>query len=650
VLAILGVILAFVLPGCLLARILRVRLGPVAGLLLSVMLLVQLVFWMGLAGAALNLHTVGAALLTANLLIGFFFWRRPARSRLSREFSPLARLTFAICAGIGLLVLVRLVLAPLTGADTYWRWEFLATQILTQQSFAFYPPFDAADFAHYFYPEGVPPMVGFSYFWLYACFGGVAKSATCLLVFAQWAAILATAWALTRRFGSEKAAALAVAILLSCPIVFWAVAIGQETGWTTLSMLAMLFFLSNEGPRRRQHVAMAAVAAAIGALSREYGCYISICGVLTLLWQRNWRDILLFGVVVAALAAPWYLRTWTITGNPIYSLGLGDLFPRNLMYHTDMERLAQTMGFQAAPGAMALFFLVAYAQYATLPLAGLAGAVALLRRQGFLLICAALGTLIWLMSVRYTDVLSNSERVMAPVFALLAVAAALWFDSGRKGILAVLFLLLGAFANFALLDAGRAQLVQWPVLLGATLAAGALGLFLDLRAPRGLVRSLVMAIVLLALARSLLYVAAFPTRHLKDGIDLAKRHHSAPREVNVRAFLQWNPLPPGTRILATTTYARPTFANTAYEIVSPFSPEMLFLLESENPAVVNAGFDERGIGAILVLENPSVCRVPGICSKPAEGWRLVFDHWPNRLYVRDKARIPPRTAPARTSP
>ena len=96
-------------------------------------------------------------------------------------------------------------------------------------------------------------------------------------------------------------------------------------------------------------------------------------------------------------------------------------------------------------------------------------------------------------------------------------------------------------------------------------------------------------------------------------------------------------MPHGSRILATTTYARPTFVD-SYEIVSPFSPEMLFLLETEDPATLNAEFDARGINAILVLENPSVCRNPRICSQPGDGWRQVFHVWPNRLYVRHKEK------------
>ena len=635
-LAVLGVILGFVLPGCLLARVLRLKLGPVAGFMLSTMLLVQVVFWMGMCGVPLSLHSVGLALLVVNALVATLYWRSPRSERVPRQLSPLAKVTIAISAALGVLVLLRLFLAPLTGADTYWRWEFLATQIVAQQSFAFYPPFEAADFAHYFYPEGVPPIVGFSYFWLYSCFGSAAKSATCLLVGAQWAAVLATGWALARRLGTERAAALAVAILLSCQNVFWAIAIGQETGWTTLSMLAMVYFLAYQGPHRRSHVAMAAVAAAAGALSREYGCYICICGGFMLLWQRaERRDWLVYALVLGVLASPWYLRTWMLTGNPIYSLGLGDLFPRNLMYHTDMETLAQTMGFGAAPLAMVLAFFVAFIQYATLPLAGIAGALAVARRHAYLLFCIGLGSAIWMMSVRYTDVLSNSERVMAPVFAISAVAAALWLDSGRKGILAILFFLLAAFADFALLDSGHVQLNQWPLLLGVALGLGGLGLFLDWRTPQ-VAKVIVPLIVGIALVRGVMFMAAFPTRHLKE-IDVAREHNFAPREVAVREFLQANPLPHGSRILATTTYARPTFVD-SYEIVSPFSPEMLFLLETEDPATLNAEFDARGINAILVLENPSVCRNPRICSQPGDGWRQVFHVWPNRLYVRHKEK------------
>jgi hypothetical protein len=641
VIPLLGVILGFVLPGCLLARLLRLSLGPVAGLLCSLMLLIQTVFWLGLCGLPLNLHTVGTVLLLATVLLAALLRRSPCPRGTRPPLSLLNKWVIAISAIVSALVMLRLGLAPLSGADTYWRWEFLATQILQQQSFAFYPPFDAADYSLYFYPEGVPPMVGFSYFWLYACFDGAVKSATSLLVGAQWAAILATTWAIARRLASARAGALAVAVLLSCQNVFWAVAIGQETGWTTLGMLAMIYFLCAQGKQRRAQVAMAAIAAATAALSREYGCYVAICGVCMLACQRaDRRDFAIFATVVACLAAPWYLRTWMITGNPLYSLDLAGLFPRNLMYKVDMDLLGTYVGFQSAPGPMCLFFLVAFVQYATLPVLGLAASIAIARRHGFLLICAAFGSIIWFMSVRYTDVPSNSERVMAPVFAVLAIAAAIWFDQAfqrrRVGVLAGLFLVLGAFAIFAMLDAGKVQLTQWPQLVAAVLALAALGLGLDWRAPRRLVQLLLVLALVGLCGRAVCYICAFPTRHLKEDFSVTSTHSFAPRETRVRAFLETNPLPPGSRILATTTYAKPAFANSAYEIVSPFSPEMLFLLESEDPATVNAEFDARGIAAILVLDNPSVCRVPSICSKPAEGWTMVFDHWPNRIYLRSK--------------
>src|SRR5262249_33150833 len=97
----------------------------------------------------------------------------------------------ASTAVVGVTLLIRSGVSPLIGYDAAFRWDFLGRRILALKSFAFYPPLLPADFHDYFALDGIPPLVSFTHWWMYASAGRYLPILISLFVTAQFAATLA---------------------------------------------------------------------------------------------------------------------------------------------------------------------------------------------------------------------------------------------------------------------------------------------------------------------------------------------------------------------------------------------------------------------------------------------------------------------------
>jgi len=134
-------------------------------------------------------------------------------------------------------------------------------------------------------------------------------------------ALLLGAWVRDRRDW------LAAALFLGNPIVVYLAATGYIEAGLTLFVTASLYALdrwrSGEG---RGWLALAAVLGATAADVKYLGLFfLGIAGLTVLLggprprpWPARLRDGLLFAVVATAFLAPWYLRNYWHTGNPIF--------------------------------------------------------------------------------------------------------------------------------------------------------------------------------------------------------------------------------------------------------------------------------------------------------------------------------------------
>ncbi len=439
----------FLLPGFLVFWLLARHL-PKPGLIvrsaaafvISLLILFHLVLWSAIAGLPLTAGTIGIELilLMAGLVGSLFIVTRrdPVRTGPPEIRTLVApkerglRLSWAILMTfvclIGAAMLLRTWLWPLAGADTTVRWDFLATQILKHQSLGFYPPVSAADFRIYFYADGIPPLVSISYWWLYAAVGEHARWLTWFLVVGQYFAIIIFVYGLARAMHSPIAGAMAASVLASSALFTWSVAIGQETGLTALSLVAMMYFLvqarTQPGSRWRWMI-LAGTAAALGALSREYGLSFVFLGVVAVLWLRlGWRMTVPLCITALLIALPWYIRNLIRTGNPVYDIRLGP-FRVNPVHAGIFDLYVQTLGVGTWGwrdwGSAALMVI----QDALVPcLVGLVACIWSFRRWGFFSVAILLVVLLWLNSVGYTSGgMSMSLRVLSPAIALLSVLA-----------------------------------------------------------------------------------------------------------------------------------------------------------------------------------------------------------------------------------
>ncbi len=416
-------------PGYFLATLLRSPEKLVSSFCLSLVVLFQSIFWLDVCGCRLGFGSVLAAQAAVTALAGLSARRwppAPAKAVLPPTMGCgwLRWLTGLILVAATLLILYRSTRTPLSGFDTPFRWNFLALQIFKKGNFDFYPPRTPADFRSYFYVDGIPPLVSFSYWWLYAAAGRPLAWLTGLLVTAQLLLAALTAFRLARCLHSEAAGDFAVAVLLGSPLFLWAVVMGQETGLTALGLGASLYFVVEAAQAYPlQRMILAGLTAAVGALAREYGCAFLFCGIFAAWWLGiRARHQAAFVAVAVLAVGPWYLRNWLLTGNPFYSNPVGPFFPVNPV-HVGLLNAYREVFSSYGPTPATLGQMLAAVAPAAL-LLGLAASVLLWRRLAFLATAAAVMVLLWLYSLPVTAAGPvYSMRVLSPALLLWSVLA-----------------------------------------------------------------------------------------------------------------------------------------------------------------------------------------------------------------------------------
>ncbi|HEY1337158.1 MAG TPA: glycosyltransferase family 39 protein, partial [Bryobacteraceae bacterium] len=333
---------------------------------------------------------------------------------------------------VGLVLLARCAISPLLGFDTRFRWDYLAQKLLALHRFDFYPPLTPADFRTYFYVDGIPPMVSFTHWWMYASAGGRLPVLICLFVAVQFACTLAFTYGAASALHTKRAGILAAAALAACPLYFRSIVLGQETGLTALAVAAMMYFIVTAA-RSADIRAMAAagIAAGLCALSREYGWIALPAGILALVWRRqSVKQVVVFAAVAAACGAPWYARNWIVAGNPFYSLRLAG-FAVNPIHDAILQYYRSLLGVRhwtVGDWGTAVWLLIGFAPLQML--AGIPGALASFRRHGYWIAIALLLGLVWLQSVGYTSgPVDYSMRVLSPAMVVFSITAAGLLDS-----------------------------------------------------------------------------------------------------------------------------------------------------------------------------------------------------------------------------
>ncbi|MSU24614.1 MAG: hypothetical protein EXS32_12430 [Opitutus sp.] len=446
---------ALLLPGWITARVWRVPQPVLAGFIGGAVALTSLVLALDTLHLRLSFASVGTTWLCLTLLAAAAAWRQhqlapapvaAARFRWREHGGLLAPLAFALA-----VVAYRAIAQPLFGVDTVFRWNWLAQQMLARGTLDFYPPVSAADYELYAWPDGIAPAVSTLYFWCYALARATRPVLTAPLVIFQFTLLVAAAFALARRMYSDRAAAFTVALLACSPLLLWATAMGQETGLTALSLIALLLWLPRSRSEENTAALIAAgLAAGLGALAREYGLAWPVLGLALLVTRKlSPRAIVIFAATAALGALPWYARNWARTGHPFFNLDLAGCFPVNTAHTWLTQSFQQEFGWSHLPPE-ALRLVATNAPAALLGAA--AGALLFLRASRALLVAGGLVVALWLAALGYTAAgFIYALRVLSPALVLGGAACARWLPARRH--LAGVSLALGVFAADAALRA-----------------------------------------------------------------------------------------------------------------------------------------------------------------------------------------------------
>jgi hypothetical protein len=377
------------------------------------------------------------------LALGWPRWH-PSRASVSWLLLPTA-------LGFGSIALL-VVLEPLSGLDHGFRWDFLARQMWRLGTLDFYPAVAPADFLHYPWCDGIAPLVAGQYLWSYFARGEPVASATAPAVLLQAAVLFLLVFRTAEGLAGRRGGWTAVALLAGSGALLWGVAIGQETGLTAIAVVAIFHFIArHRAEPERPWLVWAGVAAAVGALAREYGLVFVALGALGLVGAPcTRRDALVYLGTTAALAWPWYLRNTLRTGNPLYSHEVAGLFPSNPVHLDFMQAIAEETARQPNLGfRTGSFFLLTGVTL----VAGVGGGWRHFRARAAMLAAIAAIGLLWWWSVGHTaGGFVYSLRVLTPALALAAVAGGCWLASvtGPRATLALAAVLTVAAGDAAM--------------------------------------------------------------------------------------------------------------------------------------------------------------------------------------------------------
>jgi len=286
----------------------------------------------GVEGWAIPTSLGLAGLAHLGLFLGLAGFLRPA-------------VILAAVAAIHVLGLRVWIGLPKTLHFGWWRFLIGAAALLPLALLTLYPPtaFDATlyhlPFARGFVSSGglpfladlrfpVFPQANEMLFALTMCFAPDVAAHGVSWLMTMLTAALVWSWA-RDAFSGTAAGWLAAALYLGNPIVVYLAGIGYVEAGLTLFATSALYALRRwRGSGEWRWLVLAAVFAATAADTKYLGLFFVAVIGLTVLFGRlpkperglraRWAGALLFGVIAAALLAPWYGRIYAWTGDPLF--------------------------------------------------------------------------------------------------------------------------------------------------------------------------------------------------------------------------------------------------------------------------------------------------------------------------------------------
>ena len=224
--------------------------------------------------------------------------------------SGLIRAVQACVAIIALLTLTQALTPPLA-------WDSLVYHLTgPKQYVAAGGLFPGLDIPHLYFPALVEQL-----FTSAVVIGG--DTAAQVLSFVLAAATITAVFAFTRQRAGPLAGGLAVALLISAPGLLTLARIAYVE-WGLALFLFLSFWALTEGIERndRRWLVLSACLAGL-ALGVKYTAVFPVAGLaLCAFWGVRSRGVL-WCLVVALVASPWWLRDLALTGNPVYPFLFG---------------------------------------------------------------------------------------------------------------------------------------------------------------------------------------------------------------------------------------------------------------------------------------------------------------------------------------
>jgi hypothetical protein len=412
-----------VLPGAGWARAWRWPLPWFAGGVVSALAVFVGVVGFEILGVPITFQTLASWLLLVTLAGGLAWWRQRDPT-VSAKFEWRDWWLAMPAVPMLLVALWRTLLQPLPGADNVFRWDHLARLIVETGRMNFYPPYAAEGFSHYFWADGIAPLVSSLYAWTYLATGQMKEQWTAIPVLLQVAGLVALLSALGQLWGGVRGGWFALMLAGATMLLQFAFCLGQETGLTALGVGGMALYLTHwqrDGSPR--HLVPAAACAALVGCAREYGAAFVAIGIgWVFLSQAGWRRTLGFAVGACILPAVWHGRNWLLTGNPLYAQSVGGLFPTTPIFDAWMQGYVEIYG-------KVLFQVQGWREIGRLllmsavpALAGFGAGIFLWRRQPggvAWMLLGVMAVVLWLVSVPFTaGGFFYSMRVMSPLMLL----------------------------------------------------------------------------------------------------------------------------------------------------------------------------------------------------------------------------------------
>ncbi len=316
--------------------------------------------------------------------------------------------------GIGALCVLPLTLLPPGSGD----WDGLAYHLSVcaeylREGRIHYIPWD--------HHSNFPFLVDMGYLWALATGAGAGAAKLFHWAWGVTCGLLLISAA--KRAGCSPAGGWAVCAWLGIPVVVWEHTTAYVDLASAASLLgaALALYVACTAPTRSAGawagLAGVCAAAALGAKMTSLvniAAMAALClFVVRLSLPQRLKLALVFVGVGVALAAPWYVKTWIYTGDPVYPFGWSVFHGRNwseenaLMYRTEQLRFG--MGRSAQAALMAPFHMVYHESrfFDPMPFVGSSGLLAVLLAPVLLF-------------VRW-------PRWALPVWVLIAAGAAAWF-------------------------------------------------------------------------------------------------------------------------------------------------------------------------------------------------------------------------------